>query len=99
MAWARPGALEWGGVLMLGLGSYLLPIIGTIAGLLMVALSPWWTTRQKVVAAAISLSSAVIVPLVGLSLFMVADSSIQQHPAPIVQFETAPPAPSLSPNS
>lgn len=49
---ARPGALEWIGVAMLGIGSYLLPVVGTIAGLIMISLSRWWTTRPKVVATA-----------------------------------------------
>ncbi|GIH05651.1 hypothetical protein Rhe02_37180 [Rhizocola hellebori] len=80
----RPGALEWGGVAMLGVGSYLLPIIGTAAGLVMIALSPWWTARQKLAAAAISLTGLVLVPLVGMGLFLVSSSTYQeQSPVPI----------------
>ena len=68
----RPGALEWGGVAMLGLGSYLLPIIGTIAGLVMISMSPWWTGRQKLLAAAISLSGVILLPLIGVSFYLFA---------------------------
>ena len=66
-----PGPLEWGGVVMLGVGSCLLPVIGTIAGLVMVALSRWWTTRQKVVAVALSLSGLVVLPLIAASILVV----------------------------
>jgi hypothetical protein len=90
VAWARPGALEWGGVLVLGIGSYVLPIIGTIAGLVMISMSPWWTARQKVVAAVISLSGALLVPLV-LGLFLLANQGpTQQAPVPVVSFDSAP---------
>jgi hypothetical protein len=56
-----PGWLEWGGVAILGIGSYLLPVIGTVAGLIMVSTSRWWSTRQKIVAAVLSSGVCVIV--------------------------------------
>ncbi len=68
----RPGALEWGGVAMLGIGSYLLPIIGTVAGLVMISLSPWWTGRQKLTAAAISLVGVILLPLAGVGYYLFA---------------------------
>ncbi len=65
----RPGPLEWGGVAMLGIGSYLLPVIGTVAGLVMISVSSWWSIRQKVLAVILSASGAIVVPLLGLGLF------------------------------
>jgi uncharacterized membrane protein len=91
---AQPGALEWGGVAMLGIGSYLLPIIGTVAGLIMVTMSPWWTARQKVIAVAISLCGAVVVPLLALGVFLAAASPSQKPSLPI---ETVAPLPSHRP--
>ena len=93
---AGPGALEWGGVAMLGIGSYLLPVVGTVAGLIMVAMSRWWSTRQKVLAAVLSLAGVLVVPLVGLSIFAAGPKQHGPGPsAPIVQ--EIPPVPNPSP--
>ena len=91
VTWAKPGALEWGGVAMLGIGSYVLPIIGTIAGLIMISMSPWWTTRQKVLASGISLFAVLLVPL-GIGFFLIAERTTEGPlvPLPIVSFEPAP---------
>jgi HAAS domain-containing protein len=75
-----PGWLEWGGVAMLGIGSYLLPVIGTVAGLVMVSMSRWWSTRQKVLAAVLSLAGVLVIPLVGFALF--AARTTQNSPGP-----------------
>jgi hypothetical protein len=65
---------------MLGIGSYLLPVIGTIAGLVMISLSRWWTTRQKLVAVALSVASFVVVLVLGGAIFLFAVSN--QGPTP-----------------
>lgn len=86
-----PGVLEWGGVVTLGVGSYLVPVIGTVAGLVMVSLSQWWTTSQKVVAAALSLSGAIALPLL-LAGFWISGSTTVEHtgtPGPVVQYGMA----------
>ena len=93
-----PGWLEWGGVAMLGIGSYLLPVIGTVAGLVMVWMSQWWSTRQKVVAAVLSLAGLVVIPLVGFGVFFAAGAN-QNGPGPsqpIVSGEPAVPSPASS---
>jgi uncharacterized membrane protein len=90
---ARPGLLEWGGVAMLGIGSYLLPVIGTVTGLVMVCLSTWWTTRQKIVAVVLSLLGALVVPVLVAALFLVSRSTTNIEPGGPEQVPaaTAPP--------
>lgn len=94
----KPGALEWGGVLMLGIGSCLLPIIGTVAGLVMVAISPWWTARQKLAAAALSLAGILIVPLIAASFFLTARMNTGPNP-PAGEYAPAPAASAPIPTS
>jgi uncharacterized membrane protein len=91
----RPGALEWVGVAMLGLGSYLLPVIGTVAGLVLVSMSKWWTTRQKAVAIALSLSGLIVVPLLLGAVFLAAPTQTGGGTSGPVPAPTAP-APSPS---
>ncbi len=91
----RPGALEWGGVAMLGLGSYLLPVAGTIAGLVMICLSRWWTTRQKVAAVAISVLPGLMVMVVGLVMFNVSSGPRSDPAVVVTEFEL----PSQSPGA
>ena len=86
---AKPGPLEWGGIVMLGVGSCLLPIIGTVAGLVMVSLSPWWTKRQKVTAAVLSLAGIVLVPLVAAS-FLLAVRADSGPMTPVIDYRPAP---------
>ena len=95
-----PGALEWGGVAMLGIGSYLLPVIGTVAGLVMVSMSRWWSTRQKVMATVLSLAGLLVIPLIGISLFVARTSQSGPGPSePIISGQPAVPAPTPSPTS
>jgi hypothetical protein len=90
----KPGWLEWGGVAMLGIGSYLLPVIGTVAGLVMISLSRWWSTRQKVLAAVLSLAGAVVIPLVGFGVFFASGATQNGPSQPVVSGQPAEPAPS-----
>jgi hypothetical protein len=96
-----PGWLEWGGVAMLAIGSYVLPVIGTVAGLTMISMSRWWSTRQKVVAALLSLAGVVAIPIVGfLVLFPLGTAQNGPRPAtPIVSGQPAMPAVPASPTS
>jgi uncharacterized membrane protein len=89
---SKPGFLEWGGIVMLGLGSYVLPVVGTIAGLIMIALSPWWNRRQKFVAATLSLSGAIVMPLIAAGIFAAgpAEQGRNQPIANYIPVQTAP---------
>jgi hypothetical protein len=91
-----PGWLEWGGVAMLGIGSYVLPVIGTVAGLIMVSMSRWWSTRQKVVAALLSLAGVLLIPLIGIGIFAARTSENGPGPStPVISGQPAvPPTPS-----
>jgi hypothetical protein len=62
---SRWGALEIAAVLLLSVGSFVLPVVGPVAGLVCAWLSPAWTTSEKWVATAIC-SLLVLVPLAGL---------------------------------
>jgi uncharacterized membrane protein len=69
----RPGALEWTGVIVLGLGSYVLPIVGTVVGLVLICMSKWWTTGQKALAVGLSLLGAIVIPLLLGALFLASE--------------------------
>ena len=57
------GALEVSAVLLLGLGGFVVPVVGALIGLVLACVSPRCTTRDKVVAGALALSPAVLVLL------------------------------------
>ena len=59
------GAVEIVAILMLTIGSLILPIFGALIGLVFVAASSRWTTREKLIAAAIVVGLVVLVPLLG----------------------------------
>jgi hypothetical protein len=95
-----PGWLEWGGVAMLGIGSYVLPVIGTVAGLIMVSMSRWWSTRQKVVAALLSLAGVLVIPLIGIGILAARTSESGPGPStPVISGQPAVPVPSPGPTS
>jgi hypothetical protein len=68
------GPLEISAVLLLGLGSFLVPFVGALVGLVLACVSRRWTVRDKVVAGVLVLSPAVlmlvsfVLPLTGSSL-------------------------------
>ena len=59
----RWGGLEIAAVLLIGLGAFVLPVIGIVAGLLCAWLSDQWTRTEKWIATAIA-STCLIVPIV-----------------------------------
>ena len=63
------GALEVAAVLLVGLGSFLVPVAGTVAGLVCLFLSPRWTPREKTVATLLTAVPALLGLLFALSLF------------------------------
>ncbi len=56
----RWGGLEIAAVALLGLGSFLLPGVGPLLGLVLVYLSAQWTTREKVIATAIAIVPSLL---------------------------------------
>jgi hypothetical protein len=66
---ARWGGLEIAAVLLLAIGGFLLPLIGTAAGLVCAWASQMWTTTEKWVATAIALVGLAL-PALGLALFL-----------------------------
>jgi hypothetical protein len=58
----RWGGLEIAAVLLIGLGAFVLPVIGIVAGLVCAWLSDQWTRTEKWIATAIA-STCLIVPL------------------------------------
>jgi hypothetical protein len=64
------GGLEIAAVLLLSVGSFILPGVGPIAGLVCAWMSTQWTTTEKWVATALA-SLMLAIPLVGLIAFSV----------------------------
>ena len=54
------GPLEISAVLVLGLGSFLVPFAGAVVGLVLACASPRWTLRDKAVAAVLALSPGAL---------------------------------------
>lgn len=54
------GPLEVSAVLVLGLGSFLVPFAGAVVGLVLACVSPRWTLRDKAVAGVLALSPAAL---------------------------------------
>jgi uncharacterized membrane protein len=72
---SRWGGLEIAAVLLIGLGAFVLPVIGIVAGLVCAWLSDQWTRTEKWIATAIA-STCLIVPIVAaVALFAVRTSS------------------------
>ncbi len=65
---ARWGGLEIASVLLLSVGSFVLPFVGPICGLVCAWISPAWTDREKWIASAI-FGLVFLVPLLGLVAF------------------------------
>jgi uncharacterized membrane protein len=61
----RWGAVEVAAALLLTIGMILLPVFGPLAGLALVWLSSYWTTREKLVVTAVVVV-LLVVPLLGL---------------------------------
>ena len=71
----RWGGLEIAAVLLIGLGAFVLPVIGIVAGLVCAWLSDQWTRTEKWIATAIA-STCLIVPIVAaVALFAVRTSN------------------------
>lgn len=54
------GPLEVAAVLVLALGGFLVPVIGSLVGLVLACVSPRWSVRDKLVATALSLTPALL---------------------------------------
>lgn len=65
---SRWGGLEIAAVLLLAVGGFLLPLVGSVAGLVCAWASRMWTTTEKGVATAIA-ATGLLVPTLGLLLF------------------------------
>ncbi|MGA9747746.1 MAG: hypothetical protein WBQ50_09875 [Nocardioides sp.] len=94
--WSRPertspwGPVEVLAVLGLTVGTFLLPVVGPLIGLVLAWVSAQWTRREKVVATVLSLLPVVVLVLGAASVLVVREDS-QSPPA---QVEQAPvPAP------
>ena len=61
----RWGALEVAAVLLLGVGGFIVPLVGPVAGLVCAWLSGAWTTSEKWVATGIA-ALVLVLPLLGL---------------------------------
>ena len=59
------GAMDLAAILFLTVGAVLLPVVGPMIGIVLVWLSPTWTTRQKWIATVIVIG-VLIVPILGL---------------------------------
>ena len=69
------GPSPWGGleiavVLLIGLGSFIAPGVGTIAGLVCLLLSHRWTSREKTIATLLAVGPAVVGLLLALSFVL-----------------------------
>jgi hypothetical protein len=63
-------------------------------------MSGWWSTRQKVVAAMLSLAGVLVIPLIGIGILAARTSEIGPGPStPVVSGEPAVPVPSPTPTS
>ncbi len=77
------GAVEVLAVLSLTVGTFVLPIVGPVLGLVLVWVSVQWTRREKTVATILSVLPVIALILAALSLVVVReDSSIEQDPVP-----------------
>lgn len=71
---AQRGGATWGGlevaaVLLIGLGSFVVPVVGTAAGLVCLLLSTQWTSREKTIATLLTAVPMLLGLLFFLSLF------------------------------
>jgi hypothetical protein len=64
------GGAEYAAIALLTLGALLLPVVGPIAGLLLMAGSPRWTAMQKVTASTLAVGTAAFGAAVGFVLVM-----------------------------
>lgn len=64
------GGLEVAAVLLIGLGSFVVPVVGTLAGLVCLFLSQRWTSHEKTVAAVLTVVPALLGLLLVTSLFL-----------------------------
>ncbi len=64
----RWGGLEIAAVVLLGLGSFVMPLVGPLVGLVLVYVSQQWTSTEKVVATLLAFLPPVLLVLAGLSL-------------------------------
>jgi hypothetical protein len=85
---AVPAGPRWGGleiVAVVGLvvGSYVVPVIGTVVGLVCAWMSPRWTTRQKSIATAMSVLPLLLL-IAGAAALFVGSSVSSTVPAPVV---------------
>ncbi len=64
------GGAEYAAIALLTLGALLLPVIGPVAGLLLMAGSPRWTAMQKVGASTLAVGTAAFGAAVGFVIVM-----------------------------
>jgi hypothetical protein len=79
----RWGGLEIVAVVGLIVGSYVLPVIGTVVGLVCAWMSPRWTTRQKSIATALSVLPLLLL-VVGAAALFAGTSVSSTVPVPAV---------------
>lgn len=68
---SRWGGLEIAAVVLLCIGGFIVPFVGTIVGLVLAWISPAWSTAEKWVATGLALVLTVVLPLAAL-MFLVA---------------------------
>jgi uncharacterized membrane protein len=92
-AWPAPrpspwGPLELAAVLLLTVGSVVLPLVGPLAGLVCAWVSARWTRRQKVVATVLTLLQLVVLVVLLTGTLVVSSSSGVSEdgvPAPVIE--------------
>ncbi len=62
---------EYAAITLLTLGAFLLPVVGPVAGLLLMAGSPRWTAMRKVTASTVAVGTAAFGAVVGFVLVVV----------------------------
>jgi hypothetical protein len=70
------GGLEVAAVLVLGLGSFVVPFVGPLVGLALVWASPRWTRRQKTVATVLTVVPVLLLAVLPLGGLLVARWSL-----------------------
>ncbi|MFZ0161476.1 MAG: hypothetical protein WAL50_20795 [Kineosporiaceae bacterium] len=102
---SRPSSL-WGpveviAVVGLTIGSFVVPIVGPIVGLVCAWASRQWTRREKIIATLLAALTPLVVVVAGAGLFAVRSATSTVEHGPVIVDEgpavQAPPAPEVSP--
>jgi hypothetical protein len=84
------GTLEIIAVLSLTVGTFVVPIVGPIVGIILVWASTQWTSREKTVATALTLLPAVVLVLGGLALVVTSSGSGGEGSSPVPTMSVVP---------